>query len=223
MDILTTPAMPVTRQRGVALIVALIMLMVLTMIAVIAMRTTTIDLKITTNQIIAKRAFQVSESARSRIHGVLDDHNFYRGWPTSVTGGTIPASTGFTIPAGIFINGTPDLLAIPSPVPAVGNMNDIDSAAAVDMRLRVDPENDGTYVSNYDMAADIFVTFVGVGGSAGTDTGVGTGNTVGGGVGGAGAHRYYRIVSKAGDAANATAPTTRRAITDAIYRYVVTN
>ncbi|MGE0484820.1 MAG: PilX N-terminal domain-containing pilus assembly protein [Gammaproteobacteria bacterium] len=206
-----------SRQGGVALIVALIMLMVLTMIAVIAMRTTTIDLKITTNQIIAKRAFQVSESARSRVHDVLDDHNFYRGWPVAI-GGTIPASTGFAIPAGMTINGLPDLLA----VPGIGDIHNL-NPAFIDMRLRVDPENDGQYMSNYDMAGDIFVTFVGVGGSVGSDTGVGTGNTVGGGVGGAGAHRYYRIVSVAGGGTATIAGTTTRAVTDAIYRYVVTN
>lgn len=210
----TTQSVPDRKQRGVALIVALILLMVLTMIAVVAMRTTTIDLKITTNQTLMMRAFQVSEAGRMLIHEVIDDHSFYRGWPAAI-GGSVPASSGFVIPLGISIDDDPALQELY----LQNNAEPWDvTDAAIDMRLRIDAEGDGNFDSPQDMAADLFVSRVAASAAPGTDTRQASGyEGLGSGVAGAGAMVFYRIISRAAGAASS------RSLTEAHYRYVITN
>lgn len=202
------------KQRGVALIVALILLMVLTMIAVVAMRTTTIDLKITTNQTLMMRAFQVSEAGRMQIHEVIDDHSFYRGWPV-VIGGDVPTLSGFVIPLGILIDNDPGLQELY----LQNNAEPWDlTDAAIDMRLRIDAEDDGAFDSPQDMAADLFVSRVAAAAAPGTDTRQASGyEGLGSGAAGAGAMVFYRLISRAAGAASS------RSLTEAHYRYVITN
>jgi len=201
-------------QRGVALIVALILLMVLTMIAVVAMRTTTIDLKITTNRTLALRAFQVSEAARLQIHEVIDDHAFYRGWPSAI-GGSVPASSGFVIPPGILVSSTPSL-------PELYLTNNADhwdlNDAAIDIRLRIDPESDAAFDSPQDMSSDLFVSRVAASVAPGSDTRQASGyEGLGAGAAGAGSMIFFRLMSRAAGAGSS------RALTEAHYRYVITN
>ncbi len=202
-------------QGGVALIIALILLMVLTMIAVVAMRTTTLDLKMTTNQTISKRTFQISEAARARIHDVLDDHSFYRGWPAAING-TVPDSSGFVVPSEITV------------LPPAPNLQDLyltnnadhwdTRPAAIDLQLLVDEDGDTLYESPTDMAANIFISRITAVAAPGSDTSQVSGyGGLGGGAAGAGTHLYYRIIA---EAAGIGASTSR---TDAHYRYVVTN
>ena len=204
-------------QHGVALIIALILLMVLTMIAVVAMRSTTLDLKMTTNQTISKRTFQISEAARARIHDVLDDHSFYRGWPIAI-GGTVPASSGFTIPTeiNVVLQPAPDLL---QDLYLANNASHWDTRpAAIDLQLLVDEDGDTLYVSPTDMAANIFISRITAVAAPGSDTSQVSGyDGLGAGAAGAGSHLYYRII------ANATGTGASTSLTDANYRYVVTN
>ncbi|MEQ8661241.1 MAG: PilX N-terminal domain-containing pilus assembly protein [Gammaproteobacteria bacterium] len=195
------------RQRGVALIVALVLLMVLTMVAVISMRTTTLDLRMATNQTMRARVFQVSEAARASIHQVLESHTFNRGWPASI-GGSIPASADFTIPDGIEIDADPGLQELY----LVNNANHWElSDAAIDMRLREDVDGDGEFISPGDMAADIFVSRVASGAAPGSDTSAARGYE---GVGAGSARRlYYRIIARAGGSGGS------ESVTEANYRY----
>ena len=201
-------------QQGVALIIALILLMVLTMIAVVAMRTTTLDLKMATNQTITKRTFQISESGRMRIHETLDSHTFYRGWPVAI-GGTVAASTNFSIPADLVIDDDPGLQELYRE----NNADHWDMRpAAVDMRLLIDEDGDANYDSPTDMAADVFISRITAVAAPGADTSQVTGyEGLGAGVAGAGSHLYFRIISRA------TGVGGSRSTTDAHYRYVITN
>ena len=210
----TAASRPAHRQHGVALIVALILLMVLTMVAVIAMRTTTLDLKITTNQTLMMRTFQVSEAARLSIHDVIDGHTFHRGWPVAV-GGDVPASSGFVIPNGILVlddGGLPELYLN-------NNADPWDlTNAAIDLQLRLDREGDGAFDSPLDMAADLFISRVASAAAPGSDTRQASGyEGLGAGAAGAGALIFYRFISRAAGAGSS------RALTEAHYRYVITN
>ena len=195
------------RQQGVALIVALILLMVLTMVAVVSMRTTTLDLKMATNQTQRTRVFQISEAARARIHQVLESHTFHRGWPVAV-GGSLTAATDFNIPDGVLIDDDPGLQQLY----LNNNADHWDlSEAAIDMRLREDVDGDGEFVSAGDMAADIFVSRVGGGAAPGSDTSAARGYE---GVGAGSARRfYYRIIARAAGSG------ASQSVTEAHYRY----
>lgn len=95
----------VRAQQGLALIVAMVLLLVMTMVAVIAMRSTTLDLKMTANTTQSRRAFQTSDGTRDSVTPVLASHVFYHGWPDSI-GGTVTESAAFEIPAAITITDT---------------------------------------------------------------------------------------------------------------------
>lgn len=89
------------RPTGIALMVSLVLLLVMTMIAVVAMRSTTMDIKMSANTMQARRALENSDGARDMMTPMLDAHVFYHGWPTSLGGtidnGSFPAPTGMSV------------------------------------------------------------------------------------------------------------------------------
>lgn len=85
-------------HQGFALIVALVLLLVMTMVAVVAMRSTTLDLKMTSNTALNRRAFQASEGARMLIGPILDAHTYHQGkWPAALVVGGMP-TTEYGVP-----------------------------------------------------------------------------------------------------------------------------
>lgn len=75
-----------SRQRGIALFVGLIFLVVLSIVAVIAMRGTLVEMRMVTNTARHETAFEASEALRSIPVALFDEHVFARGWPTSFKG-----------------------------------------------------------------------------------------------------------------------------------------
>ncbi len=204
------------RQRGMALVVALILLLVMTMVAVVATRTTTVDLKMTTNTTLARRAFQNSEGSRTSLGPSLEDHVFYRAWPSTIAGGTAPVTANFNIPTEItvmngasnYFMGTNGVLADLGP-PNFSRVHD------VQFTLDVDGDN---FPDNEDMFSDIWVTRVASLPSPGSGVAQSSGY-LGPGVGasGAGAHVFFDMRSRGQSAGNA------QIITGADYRVLVRN
>lgn len=149
------------RQQGIALVITLVLLLVMTMIAVVAMRTTTVDLKMTTNTVLSRRAFQNSEGARTVIGQVLSAHLYNGGWPPA-SGGV--GSANYDIPGDVFLveptanfttneNGTLD--SVPAAPPAAPPV----PVREPDMRFKHDINSDNVVDTN-DMFANIWVTFL---------------------------------------------------------------
>ncbi len=159
-----TPMLPPpAHQRGLALIVALVLLLVMTMVAVVAMRSTTIDLKMTTNTTLNRRAFQASEGARTILGPLLSSHAFYAGWPVAM-GGTQPdAAFSFAILDGLTIaDPADDNFPVYKDNGDLGQLLDRDDARNQnpDITYSADLDGDGDLDSD-DLFADIWVTWVG--------------------------------------------------------------
>lgn len=80
-----TPA----RQRGIALFVGLIFLIVLSLVAVIAMQSTFLEMRMATNVARHEEAFQMSDSIRGMMGPFVDYNLLNGGWPVS-WGGAVP-------------------------------------------------------------------------------------------------------------------------------------
>jgi hypothetical protein len=142
-------------HHGFALIVAMVMLLILTMVAVIAMRSTTLDLKMSANTTLAQRAFQASDGTRDSVSPVLASHVFYHGWPSAI-GGDVADSADFDIPEALAVTD-------PSARFDMGQNGLFEELAtrAADIEFRDDVQEDGTLAAD-DVYGDIWVTRVGV-------------------------------------------------------------
>ncbi|WP_198670191.1 PilX N-terminal domain-containing pilus assembly protein [Dyella sp. C9] len=76
-------------QRGVALFMGMMLLLVLTLVALVAMRSTLLDMRVTSSTATHQQAFESSEAAREVPEALLTAYGYYHGWPES-WGGTIP-------------------------------------------------------------------------------------------------------------------------------------
>ncbi len=92
-------------QRGIALFVGMVFLLILSVVAVMAMRGTLTEMKLVTNVARHEAAFEASEALRSVPVNLFDQHVFERGWPKSFNG-TVP-DADFTYSTDL----APDLFA----------------------------------------------------------------------------------------------------------------
>lgn len=78
-----------SRQRGIALFVGLIFLVVLSLVAVIAMQSTFLEMRMATNVARHEEAFQMSDSMRGMMGPFVYANLLNGGWPVS-WGGAVP-------------------------------------------------------------------------------------------------------------------------------------
>jgi hypothetical protein len=167
-------------QQGLALIVSLVLLLVMTMIAVVAMRSTTLDIKMTANTTQSRRAFESSEGSRDAMTPLLAAHVFYHGWPVSM-GGTVPDAANFTAISGMSIAD----VAKRYDLGENGAYADLKTRAH-DMGYANDVNSNGV-MDQSDMNSRIWVTRIGTLPAAGSNV---SSNSADQGVGGGAASKY---------------------------------
>lgn len=216
------------KQRGVALVTGLLLLAVLTIVAVAAMQGTGLELKMATNTAVHAQAFEASEGLRLVAGRLLDEHTFWRGWPTTMTGGVIPSGDfEVAIPSGLTVDSNDgdeedaaDDLYINNPegadaIQTAAEWGDLD----VDMELCVyntDPDTGCTDAADTRAQVAVYKT--------GVRQGVGTGSAQAAGYEGlgvaasaGGAHLFYELRSRGTAASNA------ESLTVAEYRHIIRN
>ena len=192
------------RQRGLALIVAMVLLLVMTMVAVIAMRSTTLDLKMTANTTQSRRAFQTSDGTRDSVTPVIASHVFYHGWPEAI-GGTVAASADFDLPEEIEIMDA----EVRYDMGQNGEFSDL-ATREQDVQFRDDVEDNDTFESA-DVFGDIWVTRIGVQPAPGMNL---VSNSADQGAGGGAANKYILFDLRAAGRALGNA----RSLTGSDYR-----
>ena len=83
-------------QRGFALITAILFLVLLTLIAISAFKTSGLEAKMGANNALHAQAFESSEIVRHSVESLVDANVFARGWPTTIGGTVAPAQFGTT-------------------------------------------------------------------------------------------------------------------------------
>jgi len=106
------------RSEGYALITALIFLVVLTLVALTATKSTTLELRMSANNAMRTEALEASEAPRVMVSRLVDVHTFNRGWPKEMPGGegagiVDKEEFAYDLPAGLAIkdnngDGRPD-------------------------------------------------------------------------------------------------------------------
>ncbi len=191
------------RERGMVLVTALILLAVLTLIAVVAMRTTTLDLRMGTNAMLKARAFESSEGARVQVPDPLDDHVFYRGWPGGDAVGN-PGPDDFDMPSELVIVDVTRNLYAEVKGADLGDYSD----SVRDMTYRVDGDASGAVSAKNptpaDISSDIYITNLGAVAAAGSATSMVSGyEGFGKGTAAGGSHLMFDLRAR-GHAANRT-------------------
>ena len=202
------PASRYPHQQGLALIVSLVLLLVMTMVAVVAMRSTTLDIKMTTNTTQSRRAFESSEGSRDAMAPLLEAHVFYHGWPTSA-GGNVPDTANFTIPNGMDL-ADPDLRF---DIGQNGDYTRFNATVDPDVTYNDDVNGNGV-MDQEDFNARMWVTRIGLLPAAGSNLGS---NSADQGVGGGAANKYVLFDLRSDGSAVGNA----RARTGADYRALV--
>ena len=157
---------PRKRSRGVALVVVMVCLVVLTLVALTAAKRSGTDMKISANQADEFRAFSNSEAGRAMIRGLLVDHADNDGVWTNVAfpSGVMSTSDG----ANLLANSEQSSLTPNQMMAALRDLNDCAlSSLDTDLRVRYDGDADDSITDGTgepDIFADIKVVKLSLGG-----------------------------------------------------------
>lgn len=91
------------RQGGFALVTGAVLLVVLTLVAVTAMKSTTLEMRMSSNELTRMETMDASEAPRVLTADLLDVHAFNRGWPKSIGGDVENTVFDYTIPSGLSV------------------------------------------------------------------------------------------------------------------------
>jgi Tfp pilus assembly protein PilX len=87
-------------QRGAALLVGLIFLVVLSLVAVLAMKGTLMEMRMINNVSAHEQAFEFSETVRMTVAKLFNENATVSGWPIVLMGGDKVDTLFGTLPAG---------------------------------------------------------------------------------------------------------------------------
>lgn len=132
-----------SRQRGVALFVGLVFLVMLSLVAIVVMKDTLLETRMTTATARHEQAFEASETGRLIPETILAAHVFNRGWPTS-WGGSIPDSA-FDLNATF--GHRPDWIKLLDPATTSGE--GLQSCGGVGLVIFYMPQACATHADNY--------------------------------------------------------------------------
>lgn len=77
------------RQRGYVLITSIIFLVLLTLVALVALKNSGLEARMGANNALHTQAFEASEGSRRLVNILVDTNVFNRGWPATAAGGLI--------------------------------------------------------------------------------------------------------------------------------------
>lgn len=89
------------RNKGYALITAVIFLMVLTTVSFYALKNTGLELKMSANNSMSAEAFGAAEVTRTLVSQLIEPHVYSRGWPETAGGSIADDAFGYDIPMGL--------------------------------------------------------------------------------------------------------------------------
>lgn len=145
-------------QRGYILITSLIFMLVLTLVAISAMDTTTMELRMSNNTVLKSRSFESSEAMRTLAGELIDVHAYNRGWPAAVAGKVENNVFNFAIPSAISIldkdsDSIPDNLFFSNE----SGESVFSPPITNDMSYKHDENSDGDYIDAEDLQASLAV------------------------------------------------------------------
>ncbi|WP_022975107.1 PilX N-terminal domain-containing pilus assembly protein [Nevskia ramosa] len=203
-------------SRGYALVTAIVFLVLLTLVALAAIRGTGLEVKSGSNSALRAEAFEASETARTQVGSLIERLCRNGGWPAAI-GGQVPnAEFTAALPAGITINNRdgangPDNWCIEPDSELVFDPRTMDTDAVYSRDLR---STLGVQI-NGEVAVRRLYTSTGSGAGQAQAAGY---SSAGIGVAGGGGQTFFYVRSRGterGDGAEASTDTA------AVYRYVI--
>lgn len=237
------------RQRGYVLITSLIFLLVLTLIAVVVTKNTSLNLKMSRNYIEKTAAFEGSEVARLDTDNMLDAFVFSRGW--LAPWGSVAATDfgAWGCPTGT-VTGPHCTMDVLSPTSTLSNLVVADPVTnppwdlmssnyvstgsspyagtfqsfAPTVRFLFDGSGNGSYSDFNDITAVVSIFRLGVYNNPGSGTAMIAGyEGTGKGAAGAGASILFYVKSMEMNGGISATPTGSVAFTGADYRDTIRN